>query len=133
MQSVSHGVRDLQFRSVERQTTSQYRCICDHCCWRNGAWEIGIIVMFNAAFPHSPLGVAIFSKVRQAPFSAFDQGKVQFVQGILAVGFLRIDTPGPAHWLPESAHVSSDRRCVRKFCRRHNQPCSSSPTCAAKA
>ena len=52
--------------------------------------------MLNAAFPHSALGVAICSKVRQALFPAFDQMEVQIVQGILAVGFLRIDTYGPA-------------------------------------
>ena len=52
--------------------------------------------MLNAAFPHSAPWVAIFSKVRQALFSAFDQVEVQIVQGILAVGFLRIDTHGPA-------------------------------------
>ncbi len=52
--------------------------------------------MLKAAFPHSVLGVAIFSKVRQALSPALDQVEVQIVQGILAVGFLRIDTHGPA-------------------------------------
>jgi hypothetical protein len=52
--------------------------------------------MFKAAFPHLAPWLAIFSKVRQALFPAFDQVKVQIVQGTLAVGFLRIDTHGPA-------------------------------------
>jgi hypothetical protein len=38
----------------------------------------------------------IFVKVRQAKFLPSDQSKVQIVQGILAIGFLRIDTFGPA-------------------------------------
>ena len=38
-----------------------------------GAWVIGTIVMFNAAFPHCTPLLTNFLKVRQARFWDFDQ------------------------------------------------------------
>jgi len=53
--------------------------------------------MFNAVFSHSNPHVVNFLKVRQAMFRAFDQEREQLVQGIFAIGFLRVDTHVPAY------------------------------------
>ena len=109
--------RDLQFRCVDRQTSFLSGCFCNLWLWRFEAGEIGLIVMFNAAFPHDASRMTNYWEVRQGTFWGVDQEREQIVRCIFAIEILHLYTFGPADWLPESADVSSGRRRVHKFCR----------------